>query len=146
MAIISETAVTLRFMGDDLDPSEVSRLLGAEADGHRKGDRRFTSKDGHVALWKTSGWILKTERAMPGDLDGQISALLGRLTDDLDVWRDLSRRYRGDVFIGLFMIEGNEGIGLSATSLQNLAERGLGIDFDIYGPLRDDLNPYPASL
>lgn len=42
------------------------------------------------------------------------------------------RRFRADVFCGLFMEDFNEGISLSHETLQKLAERGLMIDFDIY--------------
>ena len=50
----------------------------------------------------------------------------------MSIWQDLTSRFRADVFCGLFMEEGNEGISLSNETLQRLAERGLTIDFDIY--------------
>ena len=38
-----------------------------------------------------------------------------------------------DLLRGLFLVEGNEGMVLSATTLRRLGERGIKIDLDIYG-------------
>ncbi len=59
---------------------------------------------------------------------------LAGLTLDISIWRDLTTRYQGDVFCGLFMGFFNEGADLSASVLTMLAERGLRVDFDIYAP------------
>ncbi len=75
---------------------------------------------------------MSAERLEPGDLDAQISEILDRLNDNTDVWKGLAARFRADIFCGLFMAEGNEGISLSSETLEKLATRGLTIDFDIY--------------
>jgi len=77
-------------------------------------------------------WLREVPRLRPGDLDSQITELLGPLTADLAVWRDLTRRFRRDVFCGVFLGESNAGIAISAEVLKKVAERGLLIDFDIY--------------
>ncbi len=69
---------------------------------------------------------------MPGDLDGQVAELVETLSNNLSVWQDLSRRFDGDVFCGIFMEEGNEGISLSVATMESLSARGLSINFDIY--------------
>ncbi len=59
------------------------------------------------------------------------------VTDDLDVWSDIIRRYSCDLFCGLFMSEGNEGADLAPEMLAMLGARGLRLGLDIYGPVRE---------
>mmetsp|Transcript_29352 Transcript_29352/g.57150 ORF Transcript_29352/g.57150 Transcript_29352/m.57150 type:complete len:139 (-) Transcript_29352:512-928(-) len=133
MAVLSGSAASLRFFGDDLDPDELTRLLGCQpTKSERKGEERVGKVTGRKRIARSGGWRLKAERREPGDFDAQISEILDQLTDDMSIWQDLTSRFRADVFCGLFMKEGNEGISLSNETLQRLAERGLTIDFDIY--------------
>lgn len=134
MTELHRTRVTLRIVGDDLDPAEVTRLLGAEPTASsRKGEMRPTGAGREVATLCGS-WRLGIADASPGDLDAQVGTLLAGLTDDLSVWRDLCRRYRCEMFCGLFMRDGNEGVTVGPGILAKLGERGLHIDLDIYGP------------
>lgn len=134
MAVLSGSAASLRFFGDDLDPDELTLLLGHQpTNSERKGQEIVGKITGSKRMARSGGWRLSAERREPGDLDAQISEVLGQLTDDMSIWQDLTSRFRADVFCGLFMEEGNEGISLSNETLQRLAERGLTIDFDIYG-------------
>jgi hypothetical protein len=77
---------------------------------------------------------VKVARCVPGDLDGQIAGLLAGTTEDLAVWQRLTSAYDADIFCGLFLEEGNEGISLSPQTLRLLGERGIKLDFDIYAP------------
>ena len=130
MAGIGRTRASIRFFGDELDPAEISGLLGAEpTHSGRKGE---VAPSGHVL--KRGSWRLAVSERAPGDLDGQIKSLFADLTNDLSIWRDLSERYDADVFCGLFMDFFNEGAPISRTVLQLLSERGLRLDVDIYAP------------
>lgn len=132
MARIGKTAASLRFFGDDLDPDELSALLHAEPTfATRKGEARISSS-GREVVSRTGSWRLHVDERTPGDLNGQIEQLLGRLTSDVQVWKDLARRYRADVFCGLFMTEGNEGEELTPATLMALGARGLLLGLDIY--------------
>jgi hypothetical protein len=134
MPEISRTAVTLRIFGDDLDPDEVSQILGAEPTARaRKGDVRQAAS-GSAAVARSGSWRLEAAASCPGDLNTQISALLTKVTDDLSVWRELSTRYTCDVFCGLFMGGLNEGDVLDPRTLAALGSRGLTLGLDIYGP------------
>lgn len=138
MAELRSSAVAVRFRGDDLDPDTISKALGHEpAAGVTKGGTWFTPK-GKPMVARTGGWRLEVERRTPGDLDGQIGELFELLTMDLHIWRDLSARFRGELFAGLFMAESNEGLLLGADALAAVAARGLRVDFDIYGPEAKD--------
>ena len=133
MAVLNGSAASLRFFGDNLDPDELTLLLGCQpTKSERKGEEIVGKVTGNKRTARSGGWRLKAERREPGDLDAQISEILDQLTDDLSIWRDITSRCRADVFCGLFMEEGNEGISLSNETLQRLAERSLTIGFDIY--------------
>ncbi|TSD90716.1 DUF4279 domain-containing protein [Mycobacterium sp. KBS0706] len=140
MARLSESAASLRFFGDDLDPEKLTRLLGSEPSiGRRKGESYWSRGAQAEKVERTGSWRLWTEKRSPGDLDGQIAELLSPLSQDLAVWRDLSARFQADIFCGLFLDKSNEGIELQPETLVLVGSRGLILDFDIYG------NPEPDN-
>jgi hypothetical protein len=87
---------------------------------------------------RSGSWRLKVERRSPGDLDAQIAELFVTLSLDLAIWKDLSTRFRADVFCGLFLRESNEGISLAPETLTAVGSRGLTLEMDIYGPEADE--------
>ncbi|OYU15588.1 MAG: hypothetical protein CFE37_05325 [Alphaproteobacteria bacterium PA4] len=125
------------FHGDDLVPEEISAALGAEPTfGLRKG-AFWRTATGEEKLARQGSWRIKAECCQPGNLDGQINSLLDKLSGDLYAWRTYSTLYRGRAFCGLFLEGWNEGLTLQPETLVRLGERGLCIDFEIYG--RDEL-------
>jgi len=136
MAELNESVAGLRVGGDDLDPEEITRLLGRAPDmARRKGE--IIQAAGRERVAKTGAWIVNTDSSAPADLNRQIDELLAGTTGDFGVWQDLASLYRIDVFCGLFMKEGNEGIGISPQTLKMLGERGIALSLDIYGPVRE---------
>lgn len=132
MGELSKTAATLRFFGDDLDPGEITSALGQSPTvGVPKGGVWLTF-GGVERRAKTGSWRRTTERREPGDLDGHIAELLDPLTQDLDVWRSLTKRFQADIFCGLFLSSGNEGVSLLPSTLAAVGSRGLILDLDIY--------------
>jgi hypothetical protein len=75
---------------------------------------------------------VEAEHCAPADLDGQITELFARMSDDLPAWRSFAARFRGVVFCGLFLATGNEGLVLRSETLAAIGERGLILDLDIY--------------
>lgn len=135
MAVIHRTTATLRFFGDDLVPAEVTRLLGGEpTDAALKGEPRVFS-NGRSIITKTGRWLRKTPDCEPGNLAEQIRLLISGLTEDLTIWRKLSAQFEGNVFVGFFMAESNEGYSLSPEILTLLTDRGLALWLDVYGPI-----------
>ena len=49
------------------------------------------------------------------------------------MWRSITERYGIDLFCGLFMRVGNEGLSLSPQSLAALGRRQIELGLDIYG-------------
>ncbi len=131
-APVSDTTASLRFFGDDLDPDAISVLLGASpTSSARKGEIWINSR-GVKRTARTGRWLLEAVRSQPGDLDNQLVELLSPLTQDIEVWRSLVAQFSGDIFCGLFMEEGNEGVELRAETLVMIGARGLSLGFDIY--------------
>jgi hypothetical protein len=79
-------------------------------------------------------WSLTAEPREPEDLDSQVAEIIGKLTQDIEVWTALSERFAIDLFCGLFMQESNEGLSLSPKTLMALADRNIEIGLDIYAP------------
>jgi hypothetical protein len=79
-------------------------------------------------------WCLHSRDHEPENLDGQIEAILAKLTGDVQTWQDLARRFRVDLFCGLFMGHANERLAISPASLVALGQRGIELALDVYGP------------
>jgi hypothetical protein len=137
MAAIAESRVSIRFFGDDLNPVEVTNLLGrAPSTQYRRGDTRTSG--GREYARKYGAWIAAAEAQRPEAIDAQLAEMFASMSQDLTAWRTLTSRFSGDVFCGLFMDQSNEGFSLSSETLRMLSDRGLEIGFDVYDPTRDD--------
>jgi len=135
MAQIYSSAAGLRVYGDNLQPAEISALLGAKpSDSHVKGQEVVGSKTGKLYVRKTGYWGLHAPHCEPEDLDGQIKQIFDQLTDDLTVWQRLNQQYEIDLFCGLFMKEAGEGFELSTESLAILGARGIKLSICVYAP------------
>lgn len=133
MAQLHKSTVTLRIMGKDLIPGEITKLLGASpTHAQRKGDEIVGEKTGHVRIAKIGMWQLCSSNREPEDLDAQIEEILSQMTQDLTKWQDITKKYRADLFCGLFMHGSNEGLTISSRSLAALGARGIEMGLDIY--------------
>jgi len=132
VAELAHSRATLRIIGDDLQPAEVTALLGAPPSmSTTRGQVNDLGRGPPV--WRTGSWRLEAPDAAPANPDGQVAEILDELTPDLAVWRALAARYRVEMFCGWFMGETNEGVTLSADTLRALGERGIRLDIDLYG-------------
>lgn len=133
MGSVAKSAATLRIFGDDLDQEEITKLLGCEpTNAGKKGEVILASDPERT--YRTVRWILKAADREPEDLDGQVSWLLDQLSDDLTVWRSLTTRFRVDLFCGLFMNSGDEGLTLAPHTLVALGSRGIPLGLCLYPP------------
>ena len=136
---IYRSAATLRIIGDDLVPYEITRALGASpTQAQAKGDKIVGKKSGSVRIARFGMWRLQATDSKPEDLDGQIRFIFDQLTDDLTLWKSYGGRFKMDLFCGLFLKYSNEGVTLNPESLLILGSRGIKIDLDVYGPLDDN--------
>lgn len=135
MACLERSVATLRIIGDELVPEEISRLLSAvPTSAHAKGHQFLSGPSGRVVTRNSGVWRLSAKEAKPEDLDGQVFELLGQVTSELSVWSDIAHRFRVDLFCGWFMGSGNEGVAISSETMLALGQRGIQLSLDIYGP------------
>lgn len=147
MPVLHHSLVTLRFFGDDLNPDEITALLGASPTAaHHKGQQFTGSRPGAVRIARTGSWRLNAARREPEDLEAQIFEILDQLTSDLAAWQSLAP-FRPDLFCGLFMASGNDGVSLSPRAMLALGQRGIELGLDIYDA-EEEVEPTapPAAL
>jgi hypothetical protein len=148
MAHLARSKASLRIFGDDLIPDEVSGLLHCfPSEAWIKGQVEH-SRSGREIVRKSGAWFLRVAEAEPENLDAQVSELLSQLTNNLDVWATVTRKYEVDLFCGWFMNESNEGVSVSPHTLRLLGERGIELSLDIYGPEEksDSTRAQPVNL
>jgi hypothetical protein len=129
---------TLRVIGDALLPDEVTKLFGREPSAcQRKGERFVGPKTGSEWTAKTGMWRLEATEREPEELSAQIDELLGKLPGSLDVWAKIRETSEIDLFVGLFMSSGNNGLSIAPAQLLALGERGIELVMDVYDPSED---------
>jgi hypothetical protein len=129
---IEKYKITLRiFGGEGFDPDYFSRLLGCRPTmAEVKGQRIVTPSGTRTA--QESRWSLTVESGRNDEVEAGITALLNRLPANLDLWRNLTERYYVDIYCGMFLQTSKRGFGLSPQVSRMLADRNLGIGFDLY--------------
>ena len=137
MAKVERSVISLRIGGDDLVPKEITTLLGVPpTHAHSKGEMGkhiVGPKIGDVRVAKSGMWRLEASPREPEDMDSQIREILSQTTSDLSVWHGITKRYRVDLFCGLFLTGTDGGLTLSPESLAALGERGIELGLCIYG-------------
>ncbi len=133
--IIDRATVSLRIFGPELDPDEITYLLGCNpSHAHRAGEV-VTTPSGRRRIERQGSWHLSTGESTATEIADQVSLLLSHVTVDLRVWHDITSRYQADVFCGLFLDGWNRGFTLPPSLLQQLGARHLAIGFDMYAPV-----------
>ena len=136
MARLARSVATLRFIGDNLVPEEISSVLGCTPTrAHRKGDRVPIKDSERVVGFGL--WRLDATDTEPEDVDSQVAEILAKLTSNLEVWSALGKQFRVELFCGWFMDEGNQGLSISPGNLIALGVRGIELQLDIYAPSAD---------
>jgi hypothetical protein len=125
-----EFCVSLNIGGDDLDPDEITRLLGASpTEACRIGDA--IPRRNHTFTAKSGSWSIRTKRST-SDIEEQLTELFAKLNGDTEVWRSLTSRYHAELFCGVFLSWFGHGFSMSPRLHRLLADRNLEIVFDIY--------------
>jgi Domain of unknown function (DUF4279) len=141
---MARSTAALRVSGDDLDPDEITHILGAAPSfSYRNGD--LISPGRSEAKRKCGMWLLESAEAEPEDYHAQIAAILSKLTRDLKVWHRLADKYQVDFYCGFFMDTTNQGFTLSLQTMTTLAERRIEIGFEVYTPSPEEEAEYWAK-
>jgi hypothetical protein len=110
----------------------ITSALGcAPTFAYGKGETWLTP-GGKPVVGRTGLWSIGAQDRSPADLDEQIAELFANVTANLAVWHDLSGRFEGELFLGLFVADGNQGVSLAAKTVNDVAARALRLDLDIY--------------
>ena len=120
MASISRSTITLRIFGVDLDPEELSQLLGCAPSAAAKTGDVNPRPLGGSRIVREGYWRLEYSESDAADLEEKVEGLLGKLTSDVAVWRRITGQYKVDIFCGLFLDSWNEGFGLSPRVVKGL--------------------------
>lgn len=131
MPRLSRFTVGLRIFADDLNPEEISLVLGTEPTKLRIKGLPVAGQEGRIA--HTSSWQLDSRLPEEADPSEQILSILKSVSGDSRVWEELRQKFKVDLFAGVFLADWNEGFELSPEVSEALAVRGLTIGFDIYG-------------
>ncbi len=101
---------------------------------HAKGEEVRSKTTGSLRIARSGMWRLSVDEQSPESLEKQLQELFANMTDDLSVWENIEKQYSADLFVGLFMLETNEGLTISSETLKMISDRHLEIGFDIYAP------------
>jgi Domain of unknown function (DUF4279) len=138
MPHLSRAVAMLRIVGPDLQPEEISAILGSQPSRSEVKGESVQSRHGlEPRVAKNGVWRLEAAPTEPEDFDLQVEQLLSGLTQDLRAWNELSERFKLDVFCGWFMKESNEGVDIKPSTLAALGSRGISLALDIYAPGSD---------
>ena len=86
-----EVAVALCVYGVELDPTEITKLLGADpTHAHRRGERKTLRSP----PWDKGAWIRELRRFEPIDPDAMFEQLLAELSSEPGIWRSLASRFQ----------------------------------------------------
>jgi hypothetical protein len=134
---IESAKASLSIYGEDLDPDEITRVLGlVPTHSHRRGDRRGPNSPPA----KVGFWGYEVDSAEPNEAAGErpdpadlvLGRLLDRLPSDPALWARLGQQYQMRIFFCIAFKGYNKGFGLSARNIQRAAVLGVPLDFDLY--------------
>lgn len=127
---VDRSQVSLRILGDELDPEEITELLKVlPTESYKKGE--VFGKEGKN-IRRTGRWSLESHLPDEVDIEEKIMHLLSQVTNDESTWKLLNSKYQIDLFCGLFLEAENRGFGLSVETIRKLSSLGIEIGFDIY--------------
>ena len=135
MADISRSTISIRLFGSELNPERITQLLGCEPSSAAKTGEKIIERNGQERIVKKGFWHLTYGESDEVILEEKIELLFGKLTTNLDSWREVTRNLdTADIFCGLFIDNWSEGFTLSQSILKKISDRNLEIGFDIYSP------------
>jgi hypothetical protein len=130
---IDRSVASLRIFGSDIDPSEVSEILGCAPTSSGKTGELVQRANGKSFPVREGYWRLESSKGS-FEIEELVLSLLNRLTADMNAWSSLTSRFKVDIFCGLFLEAANRGFSLSPAVLKQLSDRGIPIGFDVYAP------------
>jgi hypothetical protein len=144
-------SVGLWLTAEDLDPDEVTRLLGGEPDlTRRRGVRwplpdpagmssplRLSPVPARLGVWSIG---LRPEQAPGCDVEAAMAKVLDRVAAVApETWRRARAGATARLSVALTLDAYNRDFGLGVALLRRTVDLGLNLDFDVYEGPDDDL-------
>ena len=128
------TKASFRIMGQDLDPSEITKLLNLHPDqSHRCGDPNMSKSGRRYADYTEGLWALDSSVDETHAIDEHLEALVTKLWNHRALLQEFRKRsYKMDILIGIFGIDDNMGLVLKHTLLRRVMQLGVDLDLDLY--------------
>lgn len=130
----ADVEVTLRVMGEDLRPAEVSRRLGVDPDkAHAKGAVPPSAAGTRGRPYKEGFWGYTLKGSDRMSMEESLVAMLSFVAERSGAIRELqSLGMRVDLFLGVFSEDANFGATLTPSLLRGFGELGLDLHLDLY--------------
>ena len=132
-AMVLHTNVTLRLLGEDLQPDAVSAAMGVGADrSHKKGDLVRARKPG---VRKSGYWSITSSEHMAGtdEINKHIAWLVGIVTPRRPLLLSYQKGgWTVDVWVGVHGDVGHGGPVIRPDALVALGGLGLDVCLDLY--------------
>jgi hypothetical protein len=128
-------SISLSISAEDLDPDEITRLLGIQpTKAWRKGVPQSgrAGREGRVPTFGRWSTGLRRDETTEWDVEEAISLVLDRILVKDEVWKQVVSNSKARIFVGLTLDTYNRGFGFAPSLLKRIAELGLMLDFDIY--------------
>jgi Domain of unknown function (DUF4279) len=131
--------MSLHVTADNLNPAEVTEILGVQPSRQQTGGAPISPREGAPAA-RFGRWSLRMEAAETDewDVNEAIKELLAQLPSEMDKWKKLAACGSIQLSLGLSMTCENQEFVLAPALLRFLGEREISVWFDIYGPDTDE--------
>ena len=136
---VERVRVCVRVLGDELNPDEITAILGHEPTRlARKGDPVLRANGEVIRLRRIGSWLLDHTPAAEVTVDEAITEVLGKLAQDPAIWQSLATRFRVELICDMTVRGVNQGFVLSPMVLQEISARGISLGVDIFTELDVD--------
>ena len=129
-----ECTVSISFYSENLDRHKITQMLGVDPTKAWNAGEKYpvgNEKSGKFMMQDWGQWILKSE-VRDNNPENQTVFLLGRCSQDLDLWKQLASEYDATLSITAYAHNWNRELRLSSNIMGMLAERGLELWIDAY--------------
>lgn len=127
--VVDSSSASLCFYAEDLDPDEITKILGVNATRSiKRGDRRNSV----AKPYKKGAWIYRVEGNAPSGPNEHLINLLNSFSVKTEIWEQLRKKYECRISIGIHIYGWNRGFTLSPKALTQVNNTGIELDFDIY--------------
>jgi Domain of unknown function (DUF4279) len=136
---VERASVCLRFLGDDLNPLDITAALGVEPTrSGQKGDP-VLRPNGEISRHRRTGfWLLQPDLDLNATVAEAIVLLLNILPQDIVAWNSLTDRFQADLICHLTVRGANQGFVLPPEVVQRISRLGISAGFDIFTKREDD--------